>query len=154
MVSRPWSAFQIKPQLPDTLVKKAVSMTQIEYLNRKENGSTRSPNFVIRHLLTDLIMRAKLLQSPEELDQILRVTVPRLQKACRYQDDLLSEKQVAERWEFLNVIKLRNMRARNQGPVFLKFGKSRNSRIYYRIADIESWIIRHEQLQTKLPLGD
>ena len=94
------------------------------------------------------------MESPSELDQMLNAMVPRLQKACRFQDDLLSEKQVAERWEFLNVIKLRNMRTRNQGPVFLKFGKSRNSRVYYRIADIESWIIRHEQLQPPLPLGD
>ena len=129
-------------------------MTLTKPPNHKAASYSQSPNFVIRHLLTDLIMRAKLLESPEELDQILRVTVPRLQKACRYQDDLLTEKQVAERWEFLNVIKLRNMRTRNQGPVFLKFGKSRNSRIYYRIADIESWIIRHEQLQPTLPLGD
>ena len=129
-------------------------MTETERPYGKENHFAQTPNLVIRHLLTDLIMRAKLLESPEELDRILSASVPKLQKACRFQDELLTEKQVAERWEFLTVIKLRNMRSRSQGPIFLKFGKSRNSRIFYRIADIESWIVRHEQLQPMLPFRD
>ncbi len=110
------------------------------------------PNAVIKHILVDTLMRSKLLSSPDDLDALLNNAVPKIEKACQYQSRLLTEKEVSKRWEFLTLSKLRTMRTRKVGPVFLKFSKTRNGRIYYRFSEIERWIIKHEQLENFLSI--
>ncbi len=105
------------------------------------------PNIVLKHLVLDIVTRAKLMSSPQDLDHLLTTSVPQLQKACRFQDHLLCEKEVSERWGFLTVRQLQNMRFRHRGPKYHKMGNARNSRVYYRISDIEAWIVEHEQLE-------
>jgi len=67
--------------------------------------------------------------------------------AFHAQDTLLCEKEVSARFPFLTLTKLRNMRQRGNGMKHLKFGNSRNSRVYYCLADIETWIVEHYQLE-------
>ena len=91
--------------------------------------------------------RAKRLTSPHERDILITETIPKLIKAVRFQDQLLTEKEVVRRWKFLTVKQLQHMRYRDQGPKYVKFGNARNSRVYYRISEVEAWIVAHEQLE-------
>ena len=104
------------------------------------------PSIVLKHLVIEAIMRSKLLDSPTSLDTLLDETVTKLTRAFHVQDRLLSEAEVARRWPFLNVKKLQNLRYRHLGPSYHKFGQARNSRIFYRVSDIETWIVANAQL--------
>ena len=101
---------------------------------------------VIRHLLVDLILKAKLTENPEQLDPLVNETLPKIQAALRYSDQLITEKDVAALYPRLfDVVKLRNLRSRGGSPKFIKFGSSRNARVFYRISAIEEWICEHEE---------
>jgi len=106
-----------------------------------------STNHVLKHLLVETIFKSRMIDHPKELDKLIEETVKKLYRAFHAQDALLCEKEVAARFPFLTLIKLRNMRARGNGVKHLKFGKTRNARVYYRVSDIESWIVKHYQLE-------
>ena len=98
-------------------------------------------------ILVDTVLKARMLSSPRELDALIRETVDKLARAFHTQDQLLTEKQVAARYGFLDVTKLRNMRHRGNGPKYIKMGAYRNSRVYYRLGDVETWIVSYYQLE-------
>ncbi len=104
-------------------------------------------NHVLEHILVDTVLQARMLSSPRDLDALIKATVNKLARAFHTQDQLLTEKQIAARYAFLDVTKLRNMRHRGTGPKYIKMGAYRNSRVYYRLADVESWIVSHYQLE-------
>lgn len=112
---------------------------------------TKRKKFVlptIRHLLVELILKAKAADDPKILDELLSEVLPKIQSCFRYADQLITEKDAATLYPRLfNVVKLRNMRARGIGPAFVKFGQFRNGRIFYRIRAIETWIEQHEGFQ-------
>jgi hypothetical protein len=58
----------------------------------------------------------------------------------------LGVKEVVERYPFLNVGTLGNLRARNQGPSYLKLGK----RVIYKVSDLEKWF----ELKSVVPTGN
>ena len=104
-------------------------------------------NHALEHILVNTVLQARMLSSPRELDALIKATVDKLSRAFHTQDQLLTEKQVAARYGFLDVTKLRNMRHRRTGPKYIKMGAYRNSRVYYRLADVETWIVGHYQLE-------
>ena len=104
-------------------------------------------NIALKCLIADLLSRAKPQTAPCELEALIDEVVPKLILAFRVQDRLLTEREVARRWKFLTVKQLQHMRYRHKGPKYLKFGKARNSRVYYRISAVEAWIVEHEQLE-------
>ncbi len=101
----------------------------------------------ISRILSDFLMRSKLIQTTEELDELMANTKKSLELAYRYTETTLNEKQVTERWKFLSRRMLQNMRQQRRGPKYLKLGKSRNSSVYYKICDVEAWIITQYQLE-------
>ena len=104
-------------------------------------------NYVLKHIIVDLITRSKIITHPRELDDLLEASVKKLMEAMTVQDRLLTEKEVAQRWPFLNCIRLRHYRYASKGPSYIKLGQHRNSRVYYKVADIEKWIVAHYQLE-------
>ena len=105
-------------------------------------------NVVLTNILVRTILKARMLECPRELDALIGDTVSKLIRAVHIQDELLCEKKIAERYGFLDVVKLRNMRTRGAGPRFLKMGPHRNSRVYYKNSDIDAWIIEQYQLES------
>ena len=73
-------------------------------------------------------------------------TAKNIARAVQAKEQLLTEKEVAQRWSFLTEKKLRNLRYRRLGPKYLKFGENRNGRVFYMVADIEAWIQSNYQL--------
>ncbi|CAM2005287.1 helix-turn-helix transcriptional regulator [Acanthopleuribacter pedis] len=108
---------------------------------------THHTNYVLKNILVTAILQAKLLSSAQEIDTLITATLEQFQRASTAQDQLLTEQEVASRWQFLDERKLRNMRYLNKGPTYYKFGKGRNGRIYYKPSDIEAWITEHEHLE-------
>ncbi len=104
-----------------------------------------NPSAVIKHILIDTLMRAKLLSSPDDLDTLLSSAVPKIMKATTRQDQLLTEKEVSQHYPFLSVKQLQNWRYRHQGIKYIKTGTSRNSRVLYRVSDIEAFLVHHER---------
>ena len=98
-------------------------------------------NLVLKRIITDVIFRSRLLDEPKSLDQLLEKAVQEVTDALHFQDKLMTEREVAERWPVLSLVRLRNMRCKGNGPRFIKFGESRNSRIFYKVADIETWFV-------------
>ena len=107
----------------------------------------KNTNHVVKHLLVDLILKARMIEDPKEMDRHVDYSMGKLSRAYHTKSALLTEKQAVDRFQFLTLIKLRNMRARGSGPKYLKFGTSRNGRIYYRVSDIEAWIVANYQLE-------
>ena len=97
--------------------------------------------------MVETILKAKLIDDVQELDTLANEALSRLLRAFHVQDDLLCEKEVAARFSFLTLTKLRKMRCAGKGPKYIKFGKTKNSRVYYRVSDIESWIVDNYQLE-------
>jgi len=102
-------------------------------------------NTLLKHILTDVMMRSKLISSPQELDTLLEEIVPMIMKAATQKNGLLTEKEVSHLYPFLSVKQLQNWRYRHQGIKYIKTGKSRNSRVLYRVSDIEAFLVNHEQ---------
>ena len=107
-------------------------------------------NYVLKNIMVNAILKARILSAPEELDALIDTTLDQFQRANTSQDELLTEVQVSKRWQFLDVRKLRNMRYLEKGPTYYKFGGGRNGRIFYKPSDIEKWIADHEQLEPYL----
>ena len=101
----------------------------------------------INRILSDFILRSKLIQTPTELDQLVLKTKKALNLAYRYTEEKLNEKQVSARWKFLTPRRLQNMRQREKGPKYLKLGGAKNSSVFYKVADVEEWIIEQYQLE-------
>lgn len=114
-------------------------------LSSLELEQSKDINVVVTHILKEFLMKFQMMREPDKLDPLIAVTTENITKVNKRQKDLLTEHEVVERFPFLNVNKLRNMRARSQGPSYHKFGSSRNSRVFYRMADIESWILSSHQ---------
>jgi hypothetical protein len=103
-------------------------------------------DIILREILIDLSIKSRLVETPEDLDQLICEAAPKLQKAMSRQDQLLTEKEIVSRYRFLSENRLRNMRFKGIGPRYIKFGEARNSRVFYRPSDIEAWIVEHYQL--------
>ena len=98
----------------------------------------RGPMF--RAILLDLICQGSKARSSDEINQLISDAETQIIRFLQDGEKLLCEKEVSARWPFLSLAMLRNMRARGYGPKFLKFGTSRNSRIFYKVMDIQYWI--------------
>ena len=107
--------------------------------------SQHNPNAAIKHILIETLMRAKLITSPDDLDTLLTETIPKIIKATTQKDQFLTEKEVAVRYPFLSVKQLQNWRYWHQGTKYIKTGTSRNSRVLYRVSDIEAWLVQNER---------
>ena len=83
--------------------------------------------------------------SLDDLDALLSDTIPKIMKATTQKDQLLTEKEVSLRYPFLSVKQLQNWRYRHQGIKYIKTGSSRNSRVLYRVSDIEAFFQEQEQ---------
>lgn len=107
----------------------------------------------LRALLVELSLKAQLLgEKPKELDRFIGHQEPRIMKAVLAGDQLLNEHQVAARYgEAFAVKRLRNMRYRGTGPRFHKFGTHRNSRVFYKVSDLENFIMESKQLTPFMP---
>ena len=101
----------------------------------------------IKHLLVEIIMKSQMMNEPQKLDNLIQETESKISQAFHENDTLYCEKEISQKYPFLTLIKLRNMRARGNGPKHHKFGQSRNSRVYYRLGDIETWIAENEQTE-------
>ena len=122
------------------------------------NQKIESP-LKIKYILSDVMIRARLIDRAEEVDALLEESTGKIIRAVHAREELLTAQQVAARWPFLGGQKLQNFRYLHQGPKYLKFGKDRNSRVYYKVADIEAWIAEHYQdapyvAGLTLPKGD
>lgn len=51
--------------------------------------------------------------------------------------------EVAAKYPMLPVGRLAELRCRGEGPVYLKSGSARSSRIYYEDTNIEAWVAAH-----------
>jgi len=102
-------------------------------------------NQVLKHLLVETIFKSRMIDQPQDLDILISETISRLTHAMRHQDRLLNEKEVSQRYPFLSIKQLQNWRYRHQGIKYIKTGRSRNSRVLYRISDIEAFLVNHEQ---------
>lgn len=107
----------------------------------------------LRALLVELSLKAQILHNrPEDLDRFIQTQEPRIMKAVLAGDQLLNEKQVAARYgDVFSVKRLRNMRFRGTGPRFHKIGAHKNSRVFYKVSDLENFIVESQQLTTFLP---
>ena len=106
---------------------------------------SQNQNTILKHVLADAFMRSKLITSLEDLDILLNDTVPKIIQATTRKDQYLTEKEVSARYPFLTVKQLQNWRYRHQGIKYIKTGNARNSRILYRVSDIEAFLHEHEQ---------
>ena len=106
-----------------------------------------TPTASLKHVLVELITKAQLLATTADLEILLTDGLAQIQQVVHEADTLYCEKEISQKYPFLTLIKLRNMRARGNGPKHYKFGESRNSRVYYKLADIESWIAENEQTE-------
>lgn len=111
---------------------------------------SENTNFVLKTILVHAILQAKMLDDPTKLDQLITQTLHQFSRAETSQDQLLTEKEVANQWHFLDERKLRNMRFKGIGPKYYKFGHGKNGRIFYKACDIEQWITEHECLTAYL----
>ena len=64
-------------------------------------------------------------RSADEINRLINEAKTKILGA-RDGEKLLCEKEVSAQWDFLSLAVLRNMRARGNGPKFLKFGQARN----------------------------
>ena len=103
---------------------------------------TLNPNQRVRLLLSEFSLRLK--EGGTDRETTLSETAEKIEKALQ-SDALLTEAQVVQRYRWLTLGKLRNMRFRHEGPKYHKFGPHKNSRVFYRISDIEAWILENEQ---------
>ena len=99
---------------------------------------------VMRNLLVDLVLRAKVLEDMQELDTLIETALGRLARASRESEALLDETSLADRYPclFTNKRSLQNHRSRKTGPPYIKIG----GRVMYRVRDVEAWITEHERL--------
>lgn len=98
----------------------------------------------LRALMSEFLVIGRGL--PEsELEAFITLYVPRFED-CFSDGLLLTEKQVVEKNPALSLSMLRNLRQRGKGPKFIKLGKHRNSRIFYRTKDLESWLDSFDEL--------
>jgi hypothetical protein len=114
----------------------------------KQSTQPEDTSVVLAYILKDFAMRLKTVNGLDLLDSLIQETVGQLMRAGQYQKQLLTEKEVSEKFPFLSIIKLRNMRSRNQGPNYHKLGEFRNSRVFYKISDVESWIVQHYRVSS------
>ena len=104
-------------------------------------------NLHVKQILVDLALKARMIEDNAQLQAHLEHAALQVERAVRAKDVLVTEQQLEDRYPWLTVHMLRSYRKRHDGPKYLKFGKHKNSRVYYRIADVERWIIEHEQLE-------
>ena len=57
-------------------------------------------------------------------------------------NDLLSETQIAQRYSYFTIQRLRYLRKTGKGPAYYKLGGARNGHVFYRLSDIEAWLAR------------
>ena len=81
--------------------------------------------------------------NPDKHNGIIEKTADRIEEMMKNSNIVLTEKDVAKRFPFLSVGALRNMRHRDQGPKYIKIGKSRNGRVYYKPKDVHDWALGH-----------
>ncbi|CAM2011580.1 helix-turn-helix transcriptional regulator [Acanthopleuribacter pedis] len=107
----------------------------------------------VRALLVELSLKAQLLKDdPQELDRFIQQQEPQIVKAILSGSQLLNETQVAQRYgNIFSVKRLRNMRYRGTGPYFHKLGDHKNSRVFYKVSDLEHFIATAQQLTNFLP---
>lgn len=77
--------------------------------------------------------------SIDDVDRLIAKYIPKI-KASREYDQLLTEKQVVQKYPALHTNMLRHMRQMGTGPRFLKTGLHKNSRLFYKASDIDKWI--------------
>ncbi len=107
-------------------------------------------NYVLKHILVELVLKVRLLSAPQEVDLLIDETLSKFDRAYHAQDEMLTEKQVSCRWPFLDVRRLQNMRFRGVGPRYHKLSNTKQGRVYYRVSDVEAFIAQTQQLEEEL----
>ena len=82
-------------------------MRQIEQVPQREH---MGENHVLKRILAEAFLRSRLVETETDLEELLRETMRKVDRAYHVQDRLLTEKEVAKRWPFLDVVRLRNYR--------------------------------------------
>ena len=84
--------------------------------------------------------------APNDLDGLLERFAKQIAGEQVKPGRLLREKEVATLYPPLNVNRLRNWRARDVGPPYIKFGEARQSPVFYREESLNQWIMNNERL--------
>lgn len=103
-------------------------------------------NNALRQILKNAFLNVKTLESLNKQDNLIEETIQKIHA----NEPLLTEKEISQKYPFLTLIKLRNMRQRKNGPKYVKFGEHRSSRVYYRISDVNAWIEENYQREMSL----
>ena len=106
----------------------------------------QSESDAIKGLLSQFLLQADRTQAPSDLDALLEKFATQIAGERVKLGRLLKEREVANRYPSLNVTRLRNWRARDEGPPYVKFGDARQSPVYYREERLDQWIRENERL--------
>ena len=106
----------------------------------------QSETEIIKGILSQLLLQAEKTQAPGDLDKLLEKFAKQIASEQGKPVRLLKEKEVANLYPPLNVTRLRNWRARDEGPPYIKFGNARQSPVYYREESLNQWILKNERL--------
>ena len=101
------------------------------------------PKHSIRNHLMTFHQCAGLVGSNEELDDLLEETIRAVIDLAKWNERLLTEKELEALYPVFSARGLRRRRSCGNGPSYYKIGETRNSPIYYKIGDVEAWLQAH-----------
>ncbi|CAM2070260.1 hypothetical protein SCOR_33115 [Sulfidibacter corallicola] len=84
-------------------------------------------------------------KTPEAYQSLKRDTFHKIRQAIFDDEHLMNEREVAKFFRAFTVRGLQAMRGKGSGPRYLKFGNSRNARVFYKVKDVRDFIDRHYQ---------
>ena len=103
------------------------------------------PPASVLHILMRVALFAAKSDDPAQIDELVAQAARDVERACHDKDVLLDDKAMVALFPYLfkNTTSLRNHRARNSGPPYIKVG---DRAVYYRKSKVEAWIVEHEKL--------
>ncbi len=104
-----------------------------------------NPPASVLHILMRVALFAAKSDDPASIDKLVAQAALDVKRACHDKDVLLDDKAMVALYPYLfkNSTSLRNHRARNSGPPYIKIG---DRAVYYRKSAVEAWIAEHEKL--------
>ena len=91
-------------------------------------------------ILHSLAAKLQVIKNDAELENLIKGAAREIERAVLNDELLLNEKEVSERFPFWTVSALRNLRARREGPEYIKLGNKRCSRVLYRVRTINEYL--------------
>ena len=131
-----------KPDFATTKTKCTLNPKARPDLRTKTLQKVINPREVIKATINEFLAQSKFVQGLSELDMLINKTTGTLAALIEngQPDEMLTEKEVAERYNILSVSQLKMMRHQERGPIYHKLGKARTDRVYYRVGDLEKWL--------------